>query len=110
MPTFAPAIVDLAYDKRHLLIVPLGSFFLFLLFILLFSSFLPPFRTDGLPFHPRVTEPPSTSRPNSRQLQAYRDAAWLIQHHALTVLPSVSNLRALRVLAKGGQAAKPIAW
>jgi len=45
---------------------------------------------------------------DGQQLQAYRDAAWLIRRHAVTVLPSVSSLRVLRVLAKGGQAAKPM--
>jgi CHAT domain-containing protein len=44
----------------------------------------------------------------SRQLQVYRDAAWLIRDHAVTVLPSVSSLRALRVLAKGGHATKAL--
>src|SRR5262245_61028452 len=76
-------------DKRHLLIVPSGVL-------------------TGLPFHLLVTESPATPRPNGSQLQAYHDATWLIQRHAVTVLPSVSSLRALRVIAKGGQAAKPM--
>jgi hypothetical protein len=41
-------------------------------------------------------------RPNSQQLQAYRVAAWLIQRHGVTVLPSVSSLRTLRMIGKGG--------
>jgi hypothetical protein len=62
----------------------------------------------GLPFHLLVTDQPAMPKPNGQQLQAYRDATWPIQRHAVTVLPSVSSLRALRVLAKGGQAAKPM--
>jgi len=82
-------VANLIDDKRHLLIVSSGVL-------------------TGLPFHLLVTEPPSTRNPNGQQLQAYRDAAWLIQRHAVTLLPSVSSLRALRVIAKGGQAAKPM--
>jgi len=47
-------------------------------------------------------------RPNDRQLEAYGDAAWLIQRHAVTVTASVSSLKALRVRAKGGRAKKPL--
>jgi CHAT domain-containing protein/Tfp pilus assembly protein PilF len=87
--TLLGPVADLIDDKRHLLIVPSGVL-------------------TGLPFHLLVTEPPATHQPNGQQLEAYRDAAWLIQRHAVTVLPSVSSLRALRVLAKGGQAANPM--
>jgi CHAT domain-containing protein/tetratricopeptide (TPR) repeat protein len=82
-------VADLIDDRRHLLIVPSGVL-------------------TGLPFHLLVMEPPATPNPNGQQLQTYRDAAWLIRRHAVTVLPSVSSLSALRVLAKGGQAAKPM--
>jgi tetratricopeptide (TPR) repeat protein/CHAT domain-containing protein len=82
-------VANLIDDKRHLLIVSSGVL-------------------TGLPFHLLVTEPPTTPRPNGLQLQAYRDAAWLIQRQAVTILPSVSSLRALRLLAKGAQAAKPM--
>jgi CHAT domain-containing protein/Flp pilus assembly protein TadD len=82
-------VANLIDGRRHLLIVPSGVL-------------------TGLPFHLLVTELPATAKPNDQQLQAYRDATWLIQRHAVTVLPSVSSLRALRVIAKGGQAAKPM--
>jgi hypothetical protein len=82
-------VANLIDNKRHLIIVPSGVL-------------------TGLPFHLLVAEPPATPKPNGQQLQAYRDATWLIQRHAVTVLPSVSSLRALRVFAKGGQAAKPM--
>jgi CHAT domain-containing protein/Tfp pilus assembly protein PilF len=39
---------------------------------------------------------------------AYRDAAWLARDHAISVLPSVSALRSLRVYAKPSQATKPL--
>jgi hypothetical protein len=82
-------VANLIDDKRHLLIVPSGVL-------------------TGLPFHLLVAEPPKGSEPNDSQLQSYREATWLIRRHAVTVLPSVSSLRALRVLAKGGQAPKPL--
>jgi CHAT domain-containing protein/tetratricopeptide (TPR) repeat protein len=82
-------VADLIDGKHHLLIVPSGVL-------------------TGLPFHLLVTEPPPILRPNDRQLGAYRDTAWLIQRHAVTVLPSVSSLKALRVVAKGGRAEKPL--
>jgi CHAT domain-containing protein len=44
----------------------------------------------------------------SNDMAGYRDAAWLVRRHAVTVLPSVANLRALRVLARKGQATKPM--
>src|SRR5262245_42045450 len=76
-------VANLIDHKLHLLIVPSGAL-------------------TGLPFHRLVAEPPMAPEPNGRQLQAYREAIWLIRRHAVTVLPSVSSLRALRVLAKGG--------
>jgi CHAT domain-containing protein len=39
-------------------------------------------------------------------MAAYRDAAWLVKRHAVTVLPSV--VKALRVLARTGQGTKPM--
>jgi tetratricopeptide (TPR) repeat protein len=82
-------VANLIDDKRHLLIVPSGVL-------------------TGLPFHLLVVEPPMTPLPNGHQLQSYREASWLIRRHAVTVLPSVSSLRALRIIAKGGQAPKPL--
>ena len=38
----------------------------------------------------------------------YREAAWLIKRQAVTVLPSVSSLKALRVFARKDQATKPM--
>jgi CHAT domain-containing protein len=67
--------------KRHLLVVPSGAL-------------------TSLPFHVLVTAPPKGDD--------YAAAEWLIRRHAITTLPSVASLKALRVLAKGGQAGKPL--
>ena len=40
-----------------------------------------------------------------RDLAAYRDAPWLLKRHAVSVLPSVASLKALRVFARKGEAA-----
>ena len=78
-------------DKPQLLIVPLGPL-------------------TALPFHLLVTDKPAIAVPQmqSNDMAGYRDAAWLVKRHAVTVLPSVANLNALRVLARKGQATKPM--
>lgn len=67
--------------KRHLLIVPDGAL-------------------TSLPFHMLVTEPSDEGD--------YAAAEWLMKRHATTTLPTVASLKALRTLAKGGQADKPL--
>ncbi len=57
-----------------------------------------------LPFQVLVTEPPRAALPNS--VAGYRDIAWLTRQHAITVLPSVSSLQALRAFAKASQASE----
>ncbi len=71
--------------KRHLMIVPSGPL-------------------TGLPFHMLVTSPPPASGELSER---FKKAQWLIRQHAVTILPSVSSLRALRVFAQKGQAKRP---
>ena len=39
----------------------------------------------------------------------YREVSWLAKSYALTTLPSVSSLRALRLFAKDGEMADPFA-
>jgi len=56
-----------------------------------------------LPFQVLVAAPPKTAVPAS--VAEYRDAAWL--KHAITVLPAVSSLKALRELAKESHASEP---
>jgi CHAT domain-containing protein len=66
---------------KHLLIVPAGAL-------------------TTLPFQVLVTKPPDSNDTAS--------AAWLIRDHAITVLPSVSSLGALRRTAKPSAATKPM--
>ncbi len=71
--------------KRHLLLVPAGPL-------------------SSLPFQVLVTDPP---RGDLVQEEALKQAQWLIRRHALSVLPSVQSLNALRKLSANGAAAKP---
>jgi tetratricopeptide (TPR) repeat protein len=57
---------------------------------------------NGLPFNALVIEPPSETLPKT--IEGYRKAKWLGSANAITVLPSVASLYALRKLAKGGHA------
>jgi CHAT domain-containing protein/tetratricopeptide (TPR) repeat protein len=58
----------------------------------------------SLPFHVLITSKPDPAvAPNDR----YRQAAWLLNDKAITVLPSVASLRALRSFAKASRATKP---
>ena len=75
---------DLIGDK-HLLIVPSGPL-------------------TQLPFHVLVTEQPD---PAATGTDAFRRAAWLAKSNSITVLPSVSSLKALREHAKTSHATKP---
>ena len=52
-----------------------------------------------LPFQVLVTEPAASTD--------YRSAAWLVRSHALTVLPAVSSLKALRRISRPSAAKKP---
>jgi CHAT domain-containing protein len=62
----------------------------------------------SLPFHLLVTEKPAASVPKVENIATYREAAWLIKRQAVTVLPSLGSLQALRVLARKEQATKPM--
>lgn len=72
-------------DKRHLILVPAGPL-------------------SSLPFHVLVTEPP---RQGLDRAESLKEARWLIRRHALSVLPSVQSLSALRKLSASGVAVKP---
>ncbi len=78
---FAPMLAG----TRHIMFVPAGPL-------------------SSLPFHVLVTEPP---QPGLSEAEALKDAQWLIRRHALSVLPSVQSLSALRKLAAAGIAKKP---
>ncbi len=78
--------------KHHLLVVPSGAL-------------------TALPFHLLVAERPAAAVPPIREAKdfaAYGEAAWLIKRHAITMLPSVASLKALRSIAKVGQGSKPM--
>src|SRR5262249_40324048 len=78
-------------DKPLLLIVPSGPL-------------------TALPLHLLVTDKPAIAVPQMQinDMAGYRDAAWLVKRHAVTVLPSVANLKALRVFARKGRGTKPM--
>lgn len=80
-------VASVIEGKRHLIVVPTGPL-------------------TSLPFQVLVTRPPPAGAvPASPEV--LRDTAWLIKSHALSVLPSVQSLSALRKLAPGGQAPNP---
>jgi CHAT domain-containing protein len=90
--TLIAPVEALIADKRHLLVVPSGPL-------------------TALPFHLLVTQKPARAVPELRTAQdlaLYRDVAWLLRRHALSVLPSVASLKALRVLGREDRAAKPM--
>jgi CHAT domain-containing protein len=74
-------IEGLVKDKRHLLVVPSGAL-------------------TSLPFHLLVTQKPAQPVMQVKDIALYRDAAWLIKRQAVSVLPSVASLRALRSFAR----------
>ncbi len=76
-------IEDMIAGKR-LLIVPSGAL-------------------TSLPFHVLVTKAPAVALPE--RYEGYRNAAWLGRANAITTLPAVSSLKALREHASSGQAA-----
>src|SRR6516225_9604591 len=78
-------VEDLIKDK-HLLVVPSSSL-------------------TQLPFHVLVTEKPEIATPDRTD---YRNIAWFARSNAITVLPAVSSLQALRQYAKLSQATKPL--
>ncbi|MEZ5820837.1 MAG: CHAT domain-containing tetratricopeptide repeat protein [Xanthobacteraceae bacterium] len=80
-------VAPLIRDKRSLLVVPSGAL-------------------TALPFHLLVTERPAMAIPDI--FDGYRNAAWLLKRHAVSVLPSVASLKALRAFARRDQNIKPM--
>jgi tetratricopeptide (TPR) repeat protein/CHAT domain-containing protein len=85
--TLIGPVEALIEDKRHIIVVPSGAL-------------------TALPFHLLLAEKPPPHAPGD--LAAYRDAAWLIKRHAISVLPSVASLKALRVFTRKEEAKKPL--
>lgn len=78
-------VAPLFAGKRHLIVVPTGAL-------------------TSLPFQVLVTAPPAVS---GTPQEALRNAAWLIRSTAISVLPSVPSLGALRKLGAGAAAQRP---
>jgi CHAT domain-containing protein len=87
--TLIGPVQTLVKDKPHLLVIPTGAL-------------------TSLPFHLLVTEKPATPVPPMEEISTYRDAGWLIQRQAVTVLPTVASLQALRVFARKERSTKPM--
>jgi CHAT domain-containing protein/Tfp pilus assembly protein PilF len=85
--TLLGPVEGLVKDKRSLLVAPSGAL-------------------TALPFHLLVTEKPAAAIPE--KIDGYRDAAWLLKRQAVSVLPSVASLKALRGFAQVDQAPKPM--
>lgn len=83
---FAP-VEPLVKTKRNLLVVPMGAL-------------------TALPFHLLVTEKPPAAIPD--RIEGYREAAWLLRRQAVSVLPSVSSLQALRSFVRNDHGVKPM--
>lgn len=77
---------DLIKSKPNLFIVATGSL-------------------TAVPFHLLVTDKPVAAGAGAAR---YRDAAWLLKRYAVTMLPSVGSLKALRVYARSDRAPKPM--
>lgn len=86
--TLLAPVETLIKDKPNLAVVPAGPL-------------------TALPFHLLVTERPAVPASDVRNLGPYRDAAWLLRRHAVTVLPSVGSLKALRTVAMRSDPGKP---
>lgn len=71
--------------KSHVMLVPAGPL-------------------TSLPMQVLVAAPPPASGPPADRLRA---AEWLVRRHALSVLPSVASLKALRRLPQSGIAVRP---
>jgi CHAT domain-containing protein len=62
----------------------------------------------GLPVHLLVTEKPAVALPDVTNLDAYRAARWLMKRQAVSVLPAVASLKALRSSRGAVSSAKPL--
>jgi len=85
--TLIGPVEALVKGKKQLLVVPTGAL-------------------TSLPFHLLVTARPAYAKPGD--LTGYRGAAWLIKRQAVTVLPAVASLKALRAFGHKDLAAKPM--
>jgi CHAT domain-containing protein/Tfp pilus assembly protein PilF len=82
-------VEGLIAGKKQLIVVPAGPL-------------------TSLPFQTLVKAAPAIRKPGLKDLATYRDADWLMNHHALSVMPALSSLRAMRATAKRPQSPKPM--
>jgi tetratricopeptide (TPR) repeat protein/CHAT domain-containing protein len=85
--TLIGPVEELVRGRRHLIVVPSGPL-------------------TSLPFHLLVTDKPAKPTLGENNFALSRDTAWLIKRHAVSVLPSVASLRALRVFARKSASTK----
>jgi CHAT domain-containing protein len=85
---FLEPVVAAWRDARELLIVPHGAL-------------------GRLPFSVLPTRPVNLAAEQEPLFGRYREVPWLIREHAVTVLPSVASLKALRQLKLGDPARHP---
>ena len=85
--TLLGPVDGLIKGKKQLLVVPTGAL-------------------TALPVHLLLTARSEAPAPTAENLVAYRDAAWLMKRQAVTVLPSVASLAALRNFARKDQGTK----
>jgi CHAT domain-containing protein/tetratricopeptide (TPR) repeat protein len=94
--------LDLAYEMYTKLLGPVASLVEGKLNLIV----VPSIELTALPFHLLVTEKPARAIPE--KLDGYREAAWLIKRHSVSVLPSIGSLNALSVGPSISPAAKPM--
>jgi CHAT domain-containing protein len=80
-------VEDIIRARKKLIVVPTGVL-------------------TALPVHLLVTEKPDGLAPTPENLSPYRKAEWLAKRHAVTVLPSVASLKALRAFEAKTNGAK----
>jgi CHAT domain-containing protein len=82
-------VEEVIKDARHVMVVPAGPL-------------------TSLPFHLLVSEKPATPIPQLKDIGSYRDAAWLVKRQAVSVLPALASLKALRQVARRDPSARPM--
>jgi len=83
------SVEPLMTGKSHLVIVPSGPM-------------------TSLPFQTLLKTPSRVKQPGLAELAVYREADWLMNHTAISVMPALSSLRALRATAQRPLSTKPL--
>jgi CHAT domain-containing protein/tetratricopeptide (TPR) repeat protein len=100
--------LGLAYRLYNLLLAPVGAQIAGKRQLLIVSSA----SLTALPFHLLVSQQPQAVQAGDRSAEdhaaIFRDAAWLIKQHAISVLPSVTSLALLRSYPHAASRRKPM--